>query len=46
MVSLVNAGHLAPATHPDLVNPVIERFVRTVDDRLPSWNLNSLIWSP
>jgi pimeloyl-ACP methyl ester carboxylesterase len=38
---LVNAGHLAPATHPDLVNPLIERFIRAVDDRLPTWNLDS-----
>jgi pimeloyl-ACP methyl ester carboxylesterase len=38
---LVNAGHLAPATHPDLVNPVIERFIRAADDRLPTWNLDS-----
>ena len=44
--TLINAGHLAPATHPHLVNPVIERFVRTVDDRLPSWNLQTSIWNP
>ena len=42
--SLVTAGHLAPATHPALVNPLIERFIRTVDDRLPSWNLDT--WKP
>jgi pimeloyl-ACP methyl ester carboxylesterase len=38
---LVNAGHLAPATHPELVNPFIERFIRATDDRLPTWNLDS-----
>jgi hypothetical protein len=38
---LVNAGHLAPATHPDLVNPLIERFIRAADDRLPTWNLET-----
>jgi len=43
---LVNAGHLAPATHPALVNPLIERFIRTVDDRLPTWNLDHNFWYP
>jgi pimeloyl-ACP methyl ester carboxylesterase len=38
---LVNAGHLAPATHPDLVNPLIERFIRAADGRLPTWNLET-----
>jgi pimeloyl-ACP methyl ester carboxylesterase len=28
---LVAAGHMAPVTHPALVNPIIERFIRTVD---------------
>jgi pimeloyl-ACP methyl ester carboxylesterase len=41
----VAAGHLAPATHPALVNPIIERFIRTVDDRLPTWNLNPSLWN-
>ncbi len=27
----VDAGHMAPATHPHLVNPLIEQFIRTVD---------------
>jgi pimeloyl-ACP methyl ester carboxylesterase len=41
----VAAGHLAPATHPALVNPIIERFIRKVDDRLPTWNLNPSLWN-
>jgi pimeloyl-ACP methyl ester carboxylesterase/quercetin dioxygenase-like cupin family protein len=27
----VAAGHMAPITHPALVNPIFERFIRTVD---------------
>jgi pimeloyl-ACP methyl ester carboxylesterase/quercetin dioxygenase-like cupin family protein len=27
----VAAGHMAPITHPDLVNPVLERFIRDVE---------------
>ena len=27
----VDAGHMAPATHPQLVNPLIEEFIRGVD---------------
>ena len=27
----VDAGHMAPATHPHLVNPLIEEFIRGVD---------------
>jgi len=27
----VAAGHMAPITHPELVNPVFERFIRAVD---------------
>lgn len=30
----VDAGHLAPATHPHLVNPVIECFIRGVEREL------------
>lgn len=41
----VNAGHLAPATHPELVNPVIERFIRAADGRLPGWNLHTSDWN-
>jgi pimeloyl-ACP methyl ester carboxylesterase len=41
----VAAGHLAPATHPALVNPIIERFIRKVDDRLPTWSLNPSLWN-
>jgi pimeloyl-ACP methyl ester carboxylesterase len=29
----VAAGHLAPATHPELVNPIIEYFIRATDQR-------------
>jgi pimeloyl-ACP methyl ester carboxylesterase len=27
----IDAGHMAPATHPHLVNPLIEQFIRGVD---------------
>jgi len=27
----VDAGHMAPATHPQLVNPLIERFIHAVE---------------
>jgi len=37
----VAAGHMAPVTHPGLVNPVIERFIRAVDDRSPTFNFHS-----
>ena len=29
----VEAGHMAPITHPALVNPVLENFIRSVDER-------------
>jgi pimeloyl-ACP methyl ester carboxylesterase len=37
----IAAGHMAPVTHPALVNPVIERFIRAVDDRAPTYNFHS-----
>lgn len=37
----IAAGHMAPVTHPALVNPVIERFIRAVDDRAPTFNFHS-----
>jgi pimeloyl-ACP methyl ester carboxylesterase len=36
----IDAGHMAPLTHPELVNPIIDSFIRRIDaqhaDALPS----------
>ena len=40
----VAAGHMAPVTHPALVNPIIERFIRTVDGAVtPGERWNALL---
>jgi hypothetical protein len=36
-VELVGAGHMAPVTHPELVNPIIQEFI----DRLDSPHLST-----
>jgi pimeloyl-ACP methyl ester carboxylesterase len=33
----VEAGHMAPITHPELVNPILEQFIRAVDASEHRW---------
>jgi len=33
----VAGGHMAPVTDPGLVNPIIEGFIRSVDEGEPRW---------
>lgn len=33
----IDAGHMAPLTHPELVNPIIDGFIRGVDARHRNW---------